>query len=62
MAETIQVHPHGCGENVYTLTGFGTFYGPSPRVWGKLRHMQQARCFLRSIPTGVGKTFREAYV
>ena len=49
-------HPHGRGENSYSIYSAGGSNGPSPRAWGKpscdAAHNQPRR----TIPTGVGKT------
>ena len=51
-------HPHACGENPFPPRILQPLSGPSPRVWGKPRHLIQW-CFpLRTIPTRVGKTPR----
>ena len=54
---TVAVHPHGCGENDDRTFVLWSGYGPSPRVWGKRIGVFNRREPLRSIPTGVGKTF-----
>src|SRR5947207_3898477 len=49
-------HPHACGENLGKVVIIDVKDGPSPRVWGKLRLIQQCYLLIRTIPTRVGKT------
>ncbi len=49
-------HPHGRGENPSgSLFKYWTC-GPSPRAWGKRHNVGKRSVFVRTIPTGVGKT------
>ena len=50
------VHPHGCGEHVYTFHCAIHSAGSSPRVWGTLLALDQIQETIRFIPTGVGNT------
>ena len=54
------VHPHACGENANHRRQPIDIFGPPPRLWGKLSHMRLHLCNLRSTPTPVGKTSRQA--
>ena len=51
-------HPHGRGENSYRLSGKHLRRGPSPRAWGKRMKTPVAKREKRTIPTGVGKTWK----
>ena len=51
-------HPHGRGENYSGGQKFLTKSGPSPRAWGKRKMTPSLFCSFRTIPTGVGKTFK----
>ena len=51
-------HPHGRGENIRQKAEVGSYGGPSPRAWGKLRGEVRRVARQRTIPTGVGKTIR----
>ena len=50
----VAVHPHGCGERVYSPALPGETCGSSPRVWGTLFWRSRLSWFRRFIPTGVG--------
>ena len=54
------VHPHACGENALIDSPFEVFYGPPPRVWGKLDRVTSNIPSIRSTPTRVGKTYEFA--
>src|SRR5258708_7769538 len=51
-------HPHVCGENNQRAKGGLARYGPSPRVWGEHPGKLLDLVGLRTIPTRVGRTFR----
>ena len=53
---TGSVHPHGCGDNTFTLTPFTFATGSPPRVWGQLASLQKVTLVPRFTPTGVGTT------
>ena len=50
-------HPHGRGENSQLCCRAGMGSGPSPRAWGKQLDLHVFYQAVRTIPTGVGKTF-----
>ena len=54
--DLLEVHPRGCGENVYVLSVEYDMSGPSPRVRGKRVRATRTRSRHRSIPAGAGKT------
>ena len=49
-------HPHACGENHCIKPHAQHYFGPSPRVWGKLPPEAIRTASIRTIPTRVGKT------
>ncbi len=53
-------HPHGRGENIPMMTLVVNDPGPSPRAWGKRATRADLNTQSRTIPTGVGKTRRQA--
>ena len=52
----VPVHPHGCGEHIFSPAWRGWEVGSSPRVWGTRTIAAQFRFVERFIPTGVGNT------
>ena len=59
-AADIEVHPHGCGEDVSGMSQSRRMKGSPPRVWGRHRLCQNRNRQIRFTPTGVGKTYRYA--
>ncbi len=53
-------HPHACGENRLSVWSGALMCGPSPRVWGELRHHFRFCQSPRTIPTRVGRTSSRA--
>ena len=53
---TIEVHPHACGENARRRRRSLLALGSPPRLWGKLAHLLASGRGLRFTPTLVGKT------
>ncbi len=49
-------HPHVRGENIRVNFFLTSFYGTSPRAWGKPYLMMSSLIAFRNIPTCVGKT------
>ncbi len=49
-------HPHAGGENCLSTSHIQTYYGPSPRRWGKHGDVILHYNRHRTIPTQVGKT------
>ena len=54
---TYSVHPHGCGEHVFSIQALPYLHGSSPRVWGTRISIGRNSRQRRFIPTGVGNTF-----
>ena len=50
------VHPHACGENILRFLLVLTYFGTSPRMWGKRLNEGVEFRLIRYIPTHVGKT------
>ena len=48
------VHPHGCGERVFSRPRAVISRGSSPRVWGTPVGAEEGQVLARFIPTGVG--------
>ena len=51
-------HPHGRGENLRQADPEQFKDGPSPRAWGERPLLLVAHVVIRTIPTGVGRTWR----
>ena len=52
----VQVHPHGCGEDLSGAPAPSAATGSPPRVWGRQPPANDIICWTRFTPTGVGKT------
>ena len=52
-------HPHGRGEKTRRPVPRSCHNGASPRAWGKERNKATVFTLFRSIPTGVGKRWRQ---
>ena len=50
------VHPHACGEHIFSGAGVCAKIGSSPRMWGTHSLRVFGICWLRFIPTHVGNT------
>ena len=48
------VHPHVCGELIFTSAGVTSISGSSPRVWGTGNGIENSTLYKRFIPTCVG--------
>src|SRR5690606_25097665 len=53
------VHPHACGERMYTTNRSIIKIGSSPRMWGTGGHIPWADDQARFIPTHVGNGYRQ---
>ena len=56
------VHPHACGEHIFSYTLQVNISGSSPRVWGTLNQPLNVAIQLRFIPTRVGNTGFHSYL
>ncbi len=54
-------HPHARGENSHGETADIKIDGPSPRAWGERSSFLFGYLNQRTIPTRVGRTYRERY-
>ena len=52
------VHPHGCGEHIYSNAQGRHSRGSSPRMWGTHQRIFGLGDLVRFIPTDVGNTCR----
>jgi len=50
------VHPHACGEHVFSIAFLHQSHGSSPRMWGTLKTHRGTEFPHRFIPTHVGNT------
>ena len=57
----VEVHPHGCGEDVTLGSNRNRAGGSPPRVWGRRVRIPDGNVGNWFTPTGVGKTILSSY-
>ena len=60
--DSIEDHPHACGDKNYSAFNPICQAGSSPRVWGQVSAQKMSLYRLRIIPTRVGTRLCESYV
>ena len=56
LSPQLTVHPHACGEHVYSVEVYEDASGSPPRMWGTPTYPRYLRARVRFTPTHVGNT------